>query len=295
MYIMSCSYVCYIFAYHAGCCPSTTTIGTLEHPAESCGEIANKQPSSLPGYNWVLNQTGSPNLVYCTVSTQCCDTGSGWMRIAHLDMTDRHQSCPPSFRQISAPERACGRTTTSGGCNSASFLSRGIRYSKVCGRIIGFHDGSTSGFYTPRTGNDIDSAYIDGISLTHGQNPRKHVWSFANALQERLGYGSNQHICPCTNPASTMAQYIPGFVGNDYFCDAGTATTGLVRTLYTDDPLWDGQGCGEESTCCTFNKPPWFCKTLPQPTADDIEVRVCADERYTNEDSPFQLIEIYVQ
>ena len=268
---------------------------SFQQPATSCQQIAEENPSSLPGYHWVLNAHNSPTLVYCTVSTQCCSSTGGWMRIAHINMTNPHQYCPASFRQINTPKRACGRTTTSGGCNSVPFSSSGVQYQKVCGRIIGFQDGSPSGFYTPRTGNNIDSAYIDGISLTHGEDPRKHIWSFANALQEELGYGSNQHICPCTNRLSTMQRYIPSFVGSDYLCDSGTRTTGRVGRLYTDDPLWDGQGCEVQSTCCTFNSPPWFCKTLPQPTSDNIEVRVCADEGYANEDSPFELIEIYVQ
>ena len=93
-----------------------------------------------------------------------------------------------------------------------------------------------------------------------------------------------------------MQQYIPNFVSSDYFCVAGTPTWGSVRVLYTGDPLWDGQGCGLQSTCCTFNNPPWFCKTLPQPTTEDIEVRICADEEsFANEDSPIELIELYVQ
>ena len=42
---------------------------------------------------------------------------------------------------------------------------------------------------------------------------------------------------------------------------------------YTSDPLWDGEGCGGNSTCCEFNNLPWFYKDLPQPTTDDIELR----------------------
>ena len=38
------------------------------------------------------------------------------------------------------------------------------------------------------------------------------------------------------------------------------------------DPLWDGQGCGSNSSCCTFNSPPWFNAQLSPPTNDDIEV-----------------------
>ena len=52
---------------------------------------------------------------------------------------------------------------------------------------------------------------------------------------------------------------------------------------------------------CSFNNPPWFCKELPQPTTDNIEVRVCGDEgiigdpNVYNEDTPVSLIELYAQ
>ena len=65
--------------------------------------------------------------------------------------------------------------------------------------------------------------------------------------------------------------------------------------LYADDPLWDGQGCGPTSTCCTFNNPPWFCKQLPQSTNADLEVRLCSFNYASAENTPVELVEIYVK
>ena len=48
------------------------------------------------------------------------------------------------------------------------------------------------------------------------------------------------------------------------------------------------------STCCQFNNPPWFCKDLPQPTTDDIELRLCINEA-VDEDIILKLAEVYVQ
>ena len=66
-----------------------------------------------------------------------------------------------------------------------------------------------------------------------------------------------------------------------------------------NNPLWDGDGCTGSSTCCEFNNPPWFCKQLPEPTTEDIEIRIMssAGKGYSleGEDTPVQLIEIYVQ
>ena len=69
----------------------------------------------------------------------------------------------------------------------------------------------------------------------------------------------------------------------------------ISGTLLSADPLWDGKACGGSSTCCEFNNPPWFCKNVPQPTTDDIELRLCSDSDVRDEDVGLELVEIYVQ
>ena len=49
------------------------------------------------------------------------------------------------------------------------------------------------------------------------------------------------------------------------------------------------------NSCCSFNNPPWFHKQLPEPTTDDMEMRVCADELQANEDIGIESFEIYVR
>ncbi len=65
--------------------------------------------------------------------------------------------------------------------------------------------------------------------------------------------------------------------------------------FYPDDPLWDGTGCGINNTCCSLNNPPWFLKQLPSTTADDIEMRMCFDQQSYDEDTPIEIIELYVR
>ena len=297
MYSVHATYL-YSFLEKADC-NKPSLLGTIENPATSCQQLAESSSVSLPGHFWIQTPSTdeAPKLTYCALGDECCSNTRGWMRVAYLNMTDQHHVCPQDFRQIRSPKRSCGRKITTAGCNSVTYSVQGHSYRSVCGRIIGYQFGSPSGFYTPLvSGNSIDGPYLEGVSLTHGQSPRKHIWSFANALEEATGFDRNRHICPCSNPASTMQQYIPNFVGNDYFCDSGIPDDWRSNIFYPDDPLWDGQGCGLQSTCCTFNSPPWFCKELPQPTNDDIEVRICADqEPYRDEDSPIELIELYVQ
>ena len=90
-----------------------------------------------------------------------------------------------------------------------------------------------------------------------------------------------------------------------YLHSSRTTTSVILETLvlamnlityYSDDPLWDGAGCGEISTCCQFNNPPWFYSTLPQATTGDVEVHLCHGEgSLSTEDTIVYLIEINVQ
>ena len=131
---------------------------------------------------------------------------------------------------------------------------------------------------------------MDGVSLTHG-DPRQHIWTFAVA-QDELNTSPSSN-CPCTNTnQSAQARPPPATVGNDYFCDTGSARL----TFYGDDPMWDGAGCGPLNTCCSFNTPPWFYKQLPQPTTDDIEMRVCrSGDPIDDEDVAIEIIEMFTR
>ena len=276
----------------------TAALAMFWNPLRSCKNVPRGSPS---GDYWILaDGTISPVQVYCdTNRTSCsCNTTGGWMRVANLDMTDPNQNCPAGFRLVnrtSAPLRTCGKSEEDApGCVSTTFQTYGVEYSHVCGRVIGYQDRTPDAFgpYADSSGGtEIDSVYVDGVSLTHGQMPRQHIWTFAGAVEEVARFPKNN--CPCTRPNITYAGTIPSFVGQDYFCDTGSRdTVGLI--FYHNDPLWDGQGCGGTSTCCEFNNPPWFCKQLPQPTTDDIELRICGDEALSNEDTPIEQVEIYI-
>ena len=105
------------------------------------------------------------------------------------------------------------------------------------------------------------------------------------------------HSCPCADRATALS-LVPSFVGNDYFCESANPASALAFTFFANDPFWDGQGCGA-ATCCELNyppgvTPPWFCKQLPQTTTNDIEVRLCGGDGTENEDTPVELIKLYI-
>ena len=150
---------------------------------------------------------------------------------------------------------------------------------------------ATDAFYNHYSRNSsISSAYVDGVSVTHG-SLKHHIWTFVAANDELR---ADQWRCPCSRCDRNFTGRVPSYVGNDYFCDSGTLLFPNPDQAYTTNPIWDGSGCAPTSTCCNFNSPPWFCKKLPQPTTDDIELRVCRDQLSGDEDIHISLIEIYI-
>ena len=256
------------------------TLGTCH--LISCKNLPAGSPS---GYYWLYNSTGYPNRVYCDMTRRCgCNSTGGWTRVAFLNMTDPNQQCPDELRLITSPKRTCGKSTPAVGCASVVYQTFGHEYSHVCGRIRAYQFGVPEGFRTDQTW------LVDGISLyTHNQS--QHIWSFA-AGRDESNTTNGQFICPCNTGFSWS---IKATVGQDYFCDTGSESPAQTDVFYSEDPLWDGEGCGLRSTCCSFNNPPWFCKQLPQSTTDDIEMKMCGYNPTTNEDTPFDIVEIYVQ
>ena len=268
---------------------------TPSHPATSCREIKELSPTAPSDYYWLRGTGDSSHHMYCDMTRSCGGITGGWMRVTKLDMRNVSDSCPNGLKTLTQPKRLCAMNIGGGGCSSTSFSVQDVQYTRVCGKIIGYQQKSPDAFarYYYNRGLTIDDIYVDGISLTHGRNPRKHIWTFAAALHEVLT-SNREYICPCTNIHNPVSIPIPPYVGSDYFCDTASENTFQTR-FYSNDPLWDGQGCGRLNTCCSFNNPPWFMKELPLPTRDDIEMRLCADQARTDEDITFESTELYVQ
>ena len=266
---------------------------TPSHPATSCMEILQLAPQSPSGLYWIRANEHVARHMYCDMERSCKGVAGGWMKIVSLNMTTGGSTCPPGLRTLQDPQPLCAKNIHGPGCSSAVFSVQGVQYSRVCGKIIGYQQKTVDAFYPYSVGshNTIDSIYVDGISLTHG-SPRKHIWTFAAAQHEHNSYWNK--VCPCTNTNNSQHIPIPSFVGQDYFCDTGSENR-FQRIFYGDDPLWDGEGCGEFNTCCSWNTPPWFMKQLSSSTSDDIEMRLCADQNRNDEDINVETLEIYVQ
>ena len=189
--------------------------------------------------------------------------------MAYLDMTDPNTDCPDGWTTL--VERLCAKVhNTAFVCESVFFPVIGGEYTRVCGTIRAYQLGGTYAFQRYHNGDisTIDSPYVDGVSLTHG-NPQQHIWTFAAGDMEELP--DRHDVCSCD---ATVNITIPQFVGGDYFCESGKNLT-YHPYFAAADPLWDGEGCTSTSTCCEFNNPPYFIKQLSSPTDDIIEARLC--------------------
>ena len=229
--------------------------------------------------------------------TYSCGGSSGWNRIAFLDMSDPTEQCPSAWREVTTSTvaaRSCGGVTIGDQtCDSSTFPNiDGVEYSQVCGRMVGYQLSAPDAFRPYHEGSvtTIEGPYLDGVSLTHGlQGSRQHIWSFAVGASEGSG---GTDACPCDTTAPIT---IPPFVGEDYFCESGVQVTNCTEIYFGADPLWDGMNCDDDSTCCDFNVPPYFTKSLPSATADDLEVRLCSYDSGCASDIAVSFIELYVK
>ena len=170
--------------------------------------------------------------VYRDMNTpECGDKDGGWRQVAYIDVTNGNNTCPDGLNFtvvngarkptqgnsvcIPLPIPMCIRSQSEeNGCSSVTFPTHGVNYTKVCGRARGYQFGFTRAFHSSKyAGQDLNSAYVSGLSVTHGTpGNRKHIWTFAAGYSNAYGYIAVN--CPC-------AQY-PGpepseFVGDNYF------------------------------------------------------------------------------
>ena len=143
----------------------------------------------------------------------------------------------------------------------------------------------SEGFSGSFTSTNIEATYVSGNSLTHGPpGTRQHVWTFIGAENDVdvvtfLVISLDPIAC---NPSLVMTTSVT------------LAGIHLDMICFYNDPLWDGKGCGSTSSYCEFNSPPWFCKSLPQPTPHNLEIRLCGYHLFQYENKIITSMDIYI-
>ena len=230
------------------------------------------------------------------------DNGSGdgwrsWRLVGSLDMLDyKNQRCPSTWKPH-VIKKACGRVSSTAGCDSVIVPTGSGAFRQICGRFRAFQLGSTDAF-SARQPVTIDGPYVDGISITYydeREYKRQHVFTYAAGLMEQYNLGNGPIAsCPCAGGAQP-----PLFVRSaDYYCESGNPDSNYypVANGIFCDPLWDGKECRyREESCCTPPNQPWFCKDLFKRVSSDLEIRICIDQGIEDEDIAVESYELYVR
>ena len=259
----------------------------------SCQDILHCFPSAPSGYHEIRVPNGSLVQVYCDMEGTNCGGQGGWIRVAHVNMSQDGATCPQGLTQKNMSGLTlCGQNAA--GCEGTLFSALGLSYSRVCGQLRGYQSGTTDAFrpYDNNNNLKVNQGYVDGASITYGTTSPKHIWTYATGLS--LSHACSNCLCPC-NSGNTVQ--VPPFVGSDYYCETGFNAAGSPTRgdFFPNDPLWDGQQCdGVEAPCCTHPNMPWFIKALGETTTEDIQLRLCNDKGLSLEETRLQLISLYV-
>ena len=260
----------------------------VEFPGVSCANIYDKNPASHGKSGYYVIKTDHVHTVYCDMELECSGHKGGWMKIADID-TSNGDDCPNGWKKIKVNGLdLCRSLNDNAGCHSSHFHAHTVGYNKICGKVKGYQKGSPSAFGEV-SNPSLDNYYVEGISITLGR-PRKHVWTYAVGLSDDYNYPSFN--CPC---ARYRGPSPPAFVGTHYYCEAGDTGTYVNNLYYTTDPLWDGDGCLLNNNCCTNTDQPWFFRQMTMERKDDIEVRLCTNQAFSDEAVLVEELELYVR
>ena len=272
--------------------PSRVYCG-MNHTGLSCEDIYinNVAIRDKSGYYRINNN----EWVFCNMTaiafsrgdlmSSCVGVDGVWKRLASFNITAGDDCPSPWVKSSHNNVSFCIPASTAAGCYSVNYSTNGMNYQRVCGRASGYQKGSPDAF-----GRFFDVFdYFEGLSITYG-SPRQHIWTYAVGLTES---GNYLHNCPCTIPA--YRGILPSdFVGSHYYCESGTNFF-TIDGFYLSDVLWDGAGCSTGNACCSDPNLPWFYRQLNQTTQDDIEVRSCMDQPFSDEAVLITNLELYIE
>ncbi len=231
------------------------------HYPSSCADVVEDNVTKLSGYYILRSATGDLVNVYCDTTRRCNGVSGGWMRVAKLDVNSCPQTLmPKTYRKMF---HTCIAKEDAGGCTSIFYHNFNIPYSQVCGQVRGYQVGMPDGLRGERVTMDINSNYLDGISITVN---RRHVWSFIAGN--------------CVGLNTTL----PTTLMNNWTCEeTNTCPPGVLCTPL----LWNTQQWNMATS--------WFRNGLQESTTADIEVRICRDQDRSNKDVAVNTLELYVQ
>ena len=164
-----------------------------------------------------LDTATSSELMISFLPTEYQGKAKGWLKIADIDLTKKIKShCPEGWNKTKVNGiEMCRSLYDTAGCYSANFSVNGTRYRKIRGMVRGYQQGSTDSFDSRRGHRSINTAYVDGVSITLG-HPCKHVWTYVVGCSDDDNHPTSNYPC-----AAVPGPAPPSFVGENYYCESG--------------------------------------------------------------------------
>lgn len=258
------------------------TYGTTESDsAESCRDIIRQNPACyhMSGYYWIDSCNSSepgPFQVYCDMDYMAYD--GGWIRLAEKDFT-QNDSCPGEFEQITVNETTFCTTPDGTAIVKWVIPTHNCSFNEAHGYILGNQRGETNNFHIDGNNNDIDGAFVDGVtfSLLTPNSSRVHLFTYSFGMPKSV---ADLQACRCSQ-GHVMA---PDLVQYDYRCDTGYSFLSSNLTNIAPRTLFTGEDCEQgdppdvpiytESSCCNIAGLPWFYRDLTTDWNTDIEMRI---------------------
>ena len=119
------------------------------------------------------------------------------------------------------------------------------------------------------------------------------MWTYVSGFSDGGTQGSSN--CPCDDAQGALP--FP-FLGTHYYsyCESGRDDTTLTSSIVTSDPLWDGSRCiGAQKNCCAEVSMPWFYRQFVTAQQDDVEVRICTDQDFSDESVTVDQVQLFIQ
>jgi hypothetical protein len=192
--------------------------------------------------------------------------GGGWT--SALDLDSVRDSCPSPWQPATSGPHLCINPAPDT-ATPITIVPPLASYRDVMTSLLAFQMGSTDGFSSAET---LDELYLDGLSITTAETPRRHVASYAVGFNDTSGCSSGACACPCLGGTQP-----PMFIPTDSWrCESGAIDGPPDGTLLAD-PLFDGAEVPEGANCASHARPEPI-RTSLGTTSANLEARLMRDE-----------------